>query len=86
LLSQQYHAKFPYAVACNRALKRFLEPLISEVNIRHIGVKAVPRTFLGRRRPSNDYLSAISSGSRYRRPLGGFYQGVYRQQPPSSID
>ena len=77
---------FPYTIAYNWALKRFLEPLISKVNIRHIGVKAVPRTFLGGRRPSNNYLSAISSGSGCRQPLGGFYQGVYRQQPPSSID
>jgi len=65
---------------------RFLEPLISVVDIWYIGVKAVLGTYLGGRRPSGDYLSAMSSGSVYRRPLGGFHQGVYGQQPPSSID
>ena len=56
------------------------------VDIWYIGVKAVLGTFLGGRRPSDNYLSAMSSGSENRRPSGGFYQGVYRQQPPSSID
>ena len=56
------------------------------VDIQYIGVKAVLGTFLGGRRPSDDYLSAMSSGSIYRRPSGGFYQGVCGQQPPSSID
>jgi len=64
------------SAAYDRALKRFLEPLISVINIRHIGVKAVPCTFLGGRRLSDGYLSAMSSGSEYRRPLRGFYQGV----------
>ena len=76
LLFQQYHAKPPHSAAYDRALKRFLEPLISVINIRHIGLKAVPCTFLGGRRPSDGYLSAMPSGSEYRRPLGGFYQGV----------
>ena len=34
-------AKSPHVVAYHWALKRFLEPLISVVNIRYIGVKAV---------------------------------------------
>jgi len=67
-------------------LKRFLEPLVNVVNIRYIGIKAVLGIFLGRQRLSDNYLSAMSSGSEYRRLLGGFYQKACGQQLPSSID
>jgi len=55
------------------ALERFPRPLAEQVDIHPIGVEGVPYTSLDGQRLSDGYLSAISSGSEYRRLLDEFY-------------